>query len=70
LRKPLLSTQAIEPPPAEIEVMSSAGTSIWRREISPSVVSSGMPPSIKAMSAEVPPMSRVTRPARASFSAR
>ena len=40
--------------------MSSAGTSICRRAIVLSVVSSGTPPSMKAMSALVPPMSRVT----------
>ena len=42
--------------------MSSAGTSTCRRAIMPSVTSSGTPPSMKAMSAEVPPMSSVTSP--------
>jgi hypothetical protein len=66
LRKPPPSIQAIEPPPAEIVVMSSAGTSTCRRAIMPSVTSSGVPPSMNAISAEVPPMSRVTRPRPAS----
>jgi hypothetical protein len=70
LRKPPASIQAIDPPPAEIDVMSSADTSIWRRAITPSVVSSGTPPWMKAISAEVPPMSSVTRPERASSSAK
>ena len=50
--------------------MSSAGTSICRRAIMLSVVSSGTPPSMKAMSAEVPPMSSVTSPLCASSRAR
>jgi hypothetical protein len=70
LRKPPPSIQAIEPPPAEIELMSSAGTSICRRAIVLSVDSSGTPPSMNAMSADVPPMSSVTRPLCASSRAR
>jgi len=62
LGRPMPSIQAMEPPPAEMVDMSSAGMSICRRAITPSVTSSGAPPSMKAMSAEVPPISRVTRP--------
>jgi len=70
LSTPPPSIQAIEPPPAEIVVMSRAGTSTCLRAITASVISSGAPPSMNAMSALVPPISRVTRPDRALSRAR
>ena len=65
-----VSTHAIEPPPADIVVRSKAGTARRRRATSPSVTSRGLHPSIKAMSQEVPPISRVTKPVSASVGAR
>ena len=62
LSTPSASTQAIEPPPSPMDVTETEGMKIWKSPIRSPTPYCGLPSTMIATSALVPPMSRLMQP--------